>query len=458
MKSENRFSLDLDSAAGLVTGGLLLAITLVIFIGTQIGIRVTAQLPANNTLGPYEVITLVFSEPVDESLAIEKFFIQPEIKGKFEWADSRTMRFVPLQPFEPDTQYTLALSPGLLTGNGQHLKKSQNWKFQTRTPKVVYLVTDKTGMGQLLAVDIKTGETNPLTDNTFRIFEFDTSNNGEFVIFAAFNEQRGLDLWRVQRTGGIPTLLIQCGPDRCSVPAISPGDRMVAYVREAASPTRSLAYGAPRIWVYNLETRQNAPLYEDQQIIGYGPTWSPDGSRLASYDGIKDEIRLLDLLTSKQVIIPTQLGSPVAWSEDGESFVYTDTDTNEFGVYTRVHQAKISINEITTLFGDNDTRDYAYKMLAWSPIEDKLVVGLRPNANDASMALWLMDPYNRDGQVIVEQPGYSYNNPYWDLWGRALIFQQFKLKGVYQPQIALWMPGFDQPQVLAEGLMPHWLP
>jgi len=435
-----------------------LMITLVIVFGNQLGVRVTAQLPANRVFGPYEAITLAFSEPVDESLAIERFSVQPEVKGKFEWVDSKTMRFVPLQPFAPDIQYTATLTPGPVTGTGKLLKKPHNWTFQTRSPKVVYLIIKAQGSDQLLAVDVKTGETTPLTEDAFEIFNFDTSKNGEFVVFSAFNEQGGIDLWRVQRTGGSATLLLQCGLDRCSVPTISPDNRLVAYVREAAAPTDALAFGAPRIWIFNLETTENAPVYEDQQIIGYGPTWSPDGTRLSSYDGIKDEIRLLDLLTSEQVTIPTQLGTPITWSGDGQSLVYTDVDTNEAGVYTRVHEAKISINEISTLFGENDDRDYVYSMLAWSPVENKLVLGLRPNANDPSMALWLMDPYTRDGLVIVDQPGYSYNNPYWDPWGRAFVFQQFRLKGVYKPEIGLWMPGFDQPKVLAEGLMPHWLP
>jgi hypothetical protein len=60
--------------------------------------------------------------------------------------------------------------------------------------------------------------------------------------------------------------------------------------------------------------------------------------------------------------------------------------------------------------------------------------------------------------VIAEQPDYIYNNPRWDPWGWALVFQQFRLKGVYEPEIALWLPGFEQPRVLAEGLLPQWLP
>jgi len=458
MKVENRFSLDLDSAAGLVTAFLLFAITSVIFIGAQLGVRVTAQLPAESTLGPYEAITFVFSEPVDASPANQRFLIQPEVKGKLEPVDPKTMRFVPSQPFALDTEYTLTFSPGLLSENGKTLKKPQSWKFRVRSPKVVYMVTNAAGTSQLLAMDVQTDATTPLTDDTFKIFDFDTSKNGEFVVFAAFNNQGGMDLWRVQRTGGSPTLALQCGPDRCSVPAISPDGLRVAYVREVAAPTGDLAFGSPRIRVFNLETSEDAPLYEDQQVIGYGPEWSPDGTHLSSYDGIKDEIRLLDLLTSAQVTIPTQLGTPITWSGDGGSLVYTDIDASESVVYTRVYQAKFSINEITTLFGENNEWDYAYNALAWSPVEDKLVLGLHPIVNDPSSALWLMDPYTHDGQVIVDQPNYTYNSVYWDPWGKALVFQQFRLKGVYKPEIAMWLPGFDQPQVLAEGLMPHWLP
>jgi len=454
---EKRFSLDLDSAAGLITGFLLLAIALVVFIGNQIGIRVTVQLPADNIIGPYETLTLVFSEPIEASLAIERFAIQPNIKGKFEWADSKTMHFIPVQPFEPEIEYTLALTPGILTNNGKYLKKPLGWKFQVRSPKVVYMVTDQ-GKSRLWTVDLQSEEPIPLTDDTFKILNFDASPNGEFVVFAAFNEQGGIDLWRIQRTGGNATLLLQCGPDRCSVPAIAPDNRLVAYVREAAAPTADLSFGSPRIWVFNLETRQDAPLYEDQQIIGYGPGWSPDGTRLSSYDGIKDEIRLLDLVTSEQMIIPSETGNPVTWSWDGSTFAFTDVETNEFGLHTRIREAKISIDEIITLIGESDERDFGYNALAWSPVEDKLVVGLRLNADDPSTALWLMNTFTLGGQVIAEQPDYVYNNPVWDPWGSTLVFQQFRLRGVYKPQIGLWMSDMQESLVLVEGIMPQWLP
>jgi Tol biopolymer transport system component len=457
VNSERRFTFDLDSVAEFVIGFVLLAIIIVIFIGNQIGIRVTVQSPEGNQVGPYEALTLTFSEPVDGLLVTEKLSFQPEVEGKFEWVDSKTMRFVPLQPFQLDVQYSMALSPGTLTSNGREVRKLYRWDFRVRPPLIVYLVVDQE-KSQLWTVDINKKEPMPLTDDTFRIFNFDVSQNGEFVVFAAFNDQNGIDLWRVQRTDADPVIMLPCGADRCSVPAISPDGRFVAYVREAVAPTADLSFGSPRIWIFEPEKEQDAPLYDDQQIIGSGPTWSPDGRLLSSYDGLKDEIRLLDIVTSQQMIIPSQIGNPVTWSGDGSSFVYTDMTSNDFGAYTRVYEARIFLNEIRTLFGDNDERDYGYRALAWSPVEDKLVLGLRPNTNDPSMALWLMDPYSRDGQVIVDQPNYIYNAPYWDPWGRTLVFQQFNLKGLYKPEIAIWMPGLEQPFVVAEGLMARWLP
>jgi uncharacterized membrane protein YraQ (UPF0718 family) len=89
-----------------------------------------------------------------------------------------------------------------------------------------------------------------------------------------------------------------------------------------------------------------------------------------------------------------------------------------------------------------------------------VVIGLvfSVERNSSKEALWLMNPARRDGQVIASQPDYVYGTPSWDPWGKALVFHQFKLRGPYEPEIGLWRPGMKAPQVLARGLMPHWLP
>src|SRR5215204_1098728 len=119
-----------DLAAGLLAGFIVLLIGVVIWLGSQMGIRVTTQSSTGNTLGPFGPLTLVFSEAVDESLVTAKFFIQPEVKGVFRWVDARTLHFVPDEPFEPDTAYKLVLDAGPLTNEGALLKKSRSWTFR----------------------------------------------------------------------------------------------------------------------------------------------------------------------------------------------------------------------------------------------------------------------------------------------------------------------------------------
>jgi hypothetical protein len=282
MSSEKRFPVNLDSIAGVVTGFLLLSIFAAIWFGSQLGIRITADLPADNLVGPFEILTFKFSEPVDGP-AIERFAIQPQVDGSFKFVDSKTLQFIPRGSFQPDTPYTLVFTPGPVSQDGRFLKRPSSWTFRVRPPLIVYMVASP-GRSSLWTVEPISGKTTQLTDASLRILDFDTARSGEFIVFSARTEKQGIDLWRVSRDGGELTRLLPCELDRCSVPAISFFDRRVAYVREAAGPSPELQFGAPRIWVLDLETQQNAPLYEDQQIIGNSPFWSPDGTRLSSYD------------------------------------------------------------------------------------------------------------------------------------------------------------------------------
>lgn len=109
-------------------------------------------------------------------------------------------------------------------------------------------------------------------------------------------------------------------------------------------------------------------------------------------------------------------------------------------------------------FGEKDDRDYYYISLAWSAVEDTLVIGLRFEENSTAEALWLMNLVRHDGQVIAGQSDYVYSTPSWDPWGRTLVFQQFKLRGTYKPEIGLLQSDMETYQVVTQGLMPHWLP
>lgn len=452
-----KIRLTLDTAAGGILVFLAVFVGLAILLGTQAGVRVSVNLPEQGVIAPFQTIKLTFSEPVDFEMASSLISVYPVLEGYLEWVDSRTVQYVPIRPFELNTIYKLTLNPDVITASGRELKKGHTWEFTVRDPLVVYLLTDA-NQSSLWAMDLKNNPPQRLTDETVKVISFDAARTGEFIIFTATNAQGGVDLWQVSRAGNDASLLLDCGRDRCTTPVISPNAARIAYSREAAGPTPDLPFGSPRIWLLDLQSGQDGPVYEDQQILGYNPSWSPDSSRLASFDGLADQINMIDLKEKKQYAFQSNTGGPIAWSPDSNQILFTNVEQTEDGLRTHVRFVDIALNESQTLIGANDDRDYSYYSLAWSSLEEKAILGFRAGKDKPSQILWLFDPAMLEGIVIADQQDYTYNSPQWDPWGNAIIFQQFKLRGAFNPEIGLWRAGFSEPLILTQGLMPHWLP
>lgn len=452
-----KLRLTLDTAAIGIIVLLAVFVGLTVLAGAQAGVRVSANLPERGLIGPLQTIELTFSESVDPNLTEALLSIQPALDGRFEWLDSRSMQFVPAAPFELDTVYKLTLLPGRVSATGRELKKQQAWEFSVRAPWVAYLASGE-NQSSIWAMDLNGNPPRRLTDEKIKVISFDVAKNGELIIFTSVNGQGGIDLWRIPRAGGEASLLLDCARDRCTTPAIAPNGYRIAYSREAAGPGPDLPFGSPRIWILDLQSGQNGPVYEDRQILGYNPSWSPDSNKLVSYDGLADRINLLDLTDNKRYIFPSNTGGPVTWSPDSTRFLFTIIEQKEDGLRTQVRLADLSLNDSMTLIGSRDNRDYSYYSIAWSPLEEKAVLGFRAGDEKPSQILWLFDPSMLEGIVIAGEENYTYNSPQWDPWGGALIFQQFKLRGAFNPEIGVWKPGFSAPLILAQGLMPRWLP
>jgi Tol biopolymer transport system component len=450
-----RFTFDTAAIAVLLT--LALIASGVIWLGESAGVQVRADLPEDSIVGPFEAVTFTFSEKISAEIAADLISLDPIHEGYLESLDDYSVRFVPLKPYERNVTYTFRVIPGEVNSTTREVKKPTSWEVNVREPKVAYLISEN-GQSSIWSKDLNGGEAERLTDETIKVISFDVSQSGEFIVFSSANEKGGIDLWRVSRTGGDAALLLDCGVDRCTTPVIAPGDGRIAYSREAAGPTPDLPFGSPRIWVVDLKSGANAPVYEDQSILGYNPSWSPDANRLASFDGLADFIHLIDFQSGEQFLFPSTTGGPVTWSPDSNQFLYTTFDQTENGGRTQIKLADLTSNETITLIGEKDTFDYSYYSVAWSPLEEHAVLSMRASETEPTQILWVFDPSLLDGIVIAGNPEYTYNSPQWDPWGSALLFQQFKLKGQYKPEIGLWQDGTNQSALFTEGILPQWLP
>src|ERR1700752_1242146 len=269
----------LDVSAGGLAAVLAAVIGVVMMLGSWIGISVQAT-GLDQEVGPYGPLTLTFSQPVDPDSILDRLSIQPEGSGRFEWADEKTLHFVPDTPLRAGASYQLTLSDGRIGANGEVLRKEQSWPVLVRTPKVVYL-TVTNGLGQLWTVDTEGKSAQKLGPADKQIFDYAAAPDGDFLIFSAVNNSNGLDLWYLDRVGNAH-ILLNCGADHCITPAVSPDSLQVAYTLQTAPVSASVPMGAPRPWILNIQSGENRAIYADSQIIGYGPNWSPDGKYITS--------------------------------------------------------------------------------------------------------------------------------------------------------------------------------
>ena len=449
--------LSIDTLAVSVMIALTIIIGIVILIGEGAGIQVRVDLPEDGVVGPFEAVTFTFPEKISAEIASDLISLEPIHEGYLSAVDDYSVRFIPLKPYEQGVTYTFKVSPGEINATTREVKKPQSWQFHVREPRVAYVVSEA-GQSSIWSMTKLGSNVKRLTDETIKVISFDVAQSGDFIVFSSANQNGGIDLWRVSREGGDASMLLDCGLDRCTTPVIAPGDKRIAYSREAAGPNPDLPFGSPRIWVVDLESGADQAIYEDQSILGYNPSWSPDANRLASFDGLADFIHMIDFKTGDQFLFPSTTGGPVTWSPDSNQFLYTTFTQTEEGGRTQIKLADLTTNETITLIGEKDTYDYAYYSVAWSPLAERAVLSLRADEEKPTQVLWVFDPNLLDGIIVANDPEYTYNSPQWDPWGNALLFQQFKLKGQYRPEIGLWQEGTIQSEVITEGILPQWLP
>lgn len=330
-----------------------------------------------------------------------------------------------------------------------------------REPQVVY-VAGQNGQRELWVVGLEGGPGVQLTDTGGRLFDFAVAPDGERIALSVYNDRRGVDLWLVDRDGQNGRILLDCQAARCTTPAWSPDGAYLAYSREAAPLEVGKGHGAPRLRMLHLASGQEGPVYADSQVVGHGPAWSPDGRRIASWDGPSGGIRVLDLQTDEQVLLATETGASGAWSPGGKEMLFTRYETVEGAHRAAIYRADFESGE-TRLFLNSEGGDAAYGMPAWSPDGERIAFSLRFDQAGPARSIQIVGADGRPsglvGSAVGGEADYIYGFYSWDAPGKALLFQRTRLGSVAETEVGVYWLATGETRFLAKGDgWPQWLP
>jgi len=438
--------------------GLAVGILLLVPRGDQIGVQIISVAPPDGARGvsANSDIRVVFNQPLDVPGDDSLLTFNPPVSGSSRWQGS-TLVFTPDAPLAANTTYTAHLDDGLQGQQGQSVAAPVVWQFQTRTPALLFIAPDQAGIEQIFLINPDNGERAQLTGETIGVFDYSLSPDGATLVYAALREDGGSDLWAVSPTGGNPYLLLDCAGAACAGAVWDPGRARLVFEKRSM-PAPGAAPGPPRLWWFDLATGEAAQMFDDNQILGYGARWSPDGVWLSYVSPNEQGVQLFSAGDGRAVLVPSRIGGLAVWSPQGDTFLMTDIQQQDEGFAVHLLKASPEDGGLVDISGENEPVEDSSP--AWSP-DGKQVAFTRKVAGAAmGKQVWLMNIDGSGSRYLTNQTGYHHGLPRWSPDGHLLAYQRFPLKepGVLSGIWLLDVESGETREVVSPGNRPVWLP
>jgi Tol biopolymer transport system component len=330
-----------------------------------------------------------------------------------------------------------------------------------RNEEIVYIALDPDREGgDLWRISLDgAGASTSLTTTGGKIIDFNVSKNGEYLVYSAQNTSGGEDLWIINRNGENARLLVDCGVDHCLSAVWSLDGTQIAYAIEENHPDGEVPAGASRIWLVDVASGKTVLLYQDKSILGTNPSWSPDGKKIAFYDAGSENIRILNLETKKEILLPTRIEMVGCWSPDSQKMLFTDIQIINEVTTVIIYQADLSDDSILP-FISGDSIGTDYNIPAWSPDGSWIAVGTGFSSGASGKQIEIFSSNGSEFKLITNDLTYSHSSYHWDSSGKKLLYQQYKLgQAITGPSIMVWDMVTGETQLVVENAaLPEWLP
>lgn len=422
----------MDSFDRIVLGimaGLALAIGLVIAIGDNVGVTPARLQPPPDSQPPVtSAIQITFPEAMDIESVESRLVSEPPIPGAVEWSGT-TLVLYPGEPLVPGQTYRVTLEAGAKTQTGREMERPASWSFVPRLPGVMYLAPADVAVRSLWYLPATGGEAVEVYATEYGVVDYQPSPDGSQVALTINNEDTSTDVWLMEAQGANLRQLTDCSPGLCSSPAWSPASSLLAYERREYSAATGQP-GPARIWLFDLESGETSPVFEDNQVLGFSPVWSPDGSRLAFFDANQQAIRVIELGSGQADLIPSQMGEVGSFAPDGSAMAFVDIRALGQQFFSQIWLARLGPDGGLAQLVDPAEEDRAP---AWAPTGEWIAFARRRLDRQGGFGsqLFLMSPKTGAMMQITDDPNFNNTRFDWDPLGQKLLVQRFNLSATY---------------------------
>ena len=286
--------------------------------------------------------------------------------------------------------------------------------------QVLYLLEDQDNVRQLLIANVKDKVPTALSEAPNSVVDYALSPDQTRVAYILQNEDLENEIWLSNMSGDQKKKLTDCMSAICSGPVWSPDGNGLVYEQISLSDSNST--GLPTLWWVDVRTNEAKPVFQESQLPGANPRWSPHGAWL-SYS-TSDSVRLYNLSMGESRTIDSLLGTAANWSPDSKSVLYRDVIIQDNQFITQLFVYDLS-SQTTKNISPN--MEYENILAAWSSDGEWIAVVRRDLSAARGDQIWVMRADGSDARSLTSAPAVLHGSLNWSPDGRYLLYDVYLL-------------------------------
>ena len=332
-------------------------------------------------------------------------------------------RFAPALPVV-SAVIVIILGAALTWGAAVRAKENVGFVLPAQTSineaRILYLQEDENRVKQLFITDYANDTSSVVSEEIQSVDDFAVSPDATQAVYIIQNDSASNEIWLVNLTTFESRKVSDCENAICSGLVWSPNGVRVVYERMELDGNAS---GLPTLWWLDVATAEAQPVFQDSQLPGGNPRWSPNGEWL-SY-ATPEGIRLYNLENGKTRIIENILGAAALWSPNSKLILLRDVVIRHDQFVTELFLYGV---ESQTLVNISPNEGFENTLAAWSPDGETIAVIRRDLSIPRGDQIWVMNADGSEARMLTNDTDALHGSLNWSPNGKYLLYELYALE------------------------------
>ena len=363
-------------------------------------------------------------------------------------------RFAPVLPVV-SAVVVIILGTALTWGATVRAQENVSFVLPVRTSvneaRILYLREDENRIKQLLITDYSKDTSQLVSEEIQSVDDYAVSPDQTQAAYIIQNDSASNEIWLVDLQAFTRRKLTACMNALCSGMVWSPDGSRILYEHMSLDGGGS---GLPTLWWMDIGMGEAQPVFQDSQLPGGNPRWSPNGQWL-SY-ATPGGIRLYNLEDGRTRTIENILSAAAMWSPNSKAILLRDVVIRHDQFVTQLFLYDMASESLTNISPD---KGFENTLAAWSPNGELIAVVRRDLNISRGDQIWIMNADGSDARMLTNDADALHGSLNWSPDGKYLLYELYALKAFpFSSRLqVLNVESGDVKDLEIDGFFPKWV-